>query len=422
MNKKFKIAIIAILVANMLYWAAATMLDAIDCTAREAGYCLSEFLINYQGGFVRRGLLGEFLYQVCAPLGMDPRYVVVPLCIATAALFCVLAIKHFRKACLCLWILPTNYMLFGASFIRKDYLMMLLVWGILYMIPKIIAGRRNTFVVILLSLVLLNLHEASFFIFYPILALYVLFSTPNKASVLSRTLIIAAPLVGMALVCVFKGGRECAEAICHSWTYAYPDTYATLIHENSIGALAWDTMSTIQTHLRRNFCSGPLFGCSGIILRSASIVLILFLMVQIAFIHRRERADYKSSTAKFIKLAIFQLLALSPMLVFLSCDYCRICFYWTTSCFISYFCLKDIELRVPCREACQQFSSMICRQLSRPVKAVFPFLLLACFSVPFMDNQYSDYISPVIRPVFVRVCWHLTHIPEDIESLSRLFS
>lgn len=414
MNKKVKIAITVVLVANLLILVVTTVQQAIKALVQTTCYRVSEFLINYQGGFVRRGLLGELLYQVCKPLGLDPRYIILPLCIVCAALFCFLAIKHFRKAHLCLWILPTHYMLFGADFIRKDFLMMLLVWGILHTVSKIIAGRGNALVVILLGLFLLNVHEASFFIFYPIMALYVLFASPNKTSALSKAAIIAAPLAGMAMTCVFKGNVECANAICHSWTFAYPDTYATITGENAIGALTWDTMSTLWMHVQYNFHSGPLFAYSGIILRVTSIALIFFLIVQIAFIHQRESADYKSNTAKFVKIALFQLLALSPLLVFLSCDYRRICFYWTASSFISYICMKDIELRVPYREVYQRFSGAFCRWLSRPVKAVIPFLLLACLSVPFVHNKYTDYMSPVL----VRVHWHLTHIPSDMEKLS----
>lgn len=413
MNRKFKIAIIAMLVANSLFLFGDTVRHAF-VTIDPTGYCVSEYLINYQGGFVRRGLLGELLYQACAPFDLDPRYIIVPLCIVSAALFCFLAIKYFRKAHLCLWILPTKYVLFGADFIRKDYLMMLMVWVILSMIPKIIEGRGNALVAVLLSMFLLNVHEASFFIFFPIMALYILFGSPNKSSVLSRAAIIALPLVGMAIICAFKGGRECAEAICHSWTYVYPETYATLTIGNAIGALVWGAMDTMRMHLQYNFHDGPLFAYSGIILRTASIALILFLMVQIAFIRQRERSEYMSNTAKFIKLAIFQLLALSPMFVLLSCDYKRICFYWTTSCFISYFCLKDIKLRIPCREAFQWFSNALCRWLAYPVKAVFPFLLLGVFSVPYVHNRYVDYLCPVL----MRAHWHLTHISTDIERLT----
>ena len=32
---------------------------------------ISEFLVNYQGGFVRRGLLGEILYRISLWLSLD---------------------------------------------------------------------------------------------------------------------------------------------------------------------------------------------------------------------------------------------------------------------------------------------------------------------------------------------------------------
>ena len=42
-------------------------------------WATSEWLINYQGGFVRRGLVGEFLFQISNLIAIPLRYLVFVL-------------------------------------------------------------------------------------------------------------------------------------------------------------------------------------------------------------------------------------------------------------------------------------------------------------------------------------------------------
>ena len=45
-------------------WTIIDFLGGKDLT----GYSLNEYLINYQGGFVRRGLIGELAYNTADPI------------------------------------------------------------------------------------------------------------------------------------------------------------------------------------------------------------------------------------------------------------------------------------------------------------------------------------------------------------------
>jgi hypothetical protein len=57
------------------------------------GWNITEWLINYQGGFVRRGLPGEMLYQISHHFGITPYYIIVFVClllyVSLTIFFCV---------------------------------------------------------------------------------------------------------------------------------------------------------------------------------------------------------------------------------------------------------------------------------------------------------------------------------------------
>lgn len=46
------------------------------------GYGYTEMLIDYGGGFVRRGMLGDLIHRLSAALGISPLHIIRPLCMA----------------------------------------------------------------------------------------------------------------------------------------------------------------------------------------------------------------------------------------------------------------------------------------------------------------------------------------------------
>ena len=403
MNKRSKSIVYCLLFINMVLLVVETAKEALKNLRNEELWNVSDFLINYQAGFVRRGFLGEILYQICEPLSLDPRYIIAPLCLITAGLLFFLIVRFFIKRHLCLWILPTLYVCGGADIIRKDCIMMLLVLCIFSSIPSLLRENKKGLAIICLSLILLNVHEASFFIFYPALALCVLFGSPNKVPPAVKVAVIALPLMMMATLCIFKGDLDYANTITRSWTFAYPETYAQLTKASSIAALSWKTLPTIGFHLHLNFSDWPAMPYAALFVRLLVIALILFLTVQISFVHWRNNPDFAAETRRFILLSLLQLLALSPLFTILSCDFRRICFYWTVSSFLAFFTLKDISPSLPVPERLRHALDPVCNCLSRPINALYPFTLLLCLGVPFWRNYPYDYMTPLLIRVYSRV-------------------
>lgn len=357
------------------------------------------------------------MFQICKPLGINPIYIIVPICVISILAFLYVLVRFFRKEHLCLWILPTYYVCGGADYIRKDFIIMLFVLWVFRQIPKILAGSRNTVPVILMIGLLLNIHEASFFIFYPALCVYILFAKCNNATLRTRCAIIVAPAAMMLLLCVFKGSRECCESIFNSWEYAYPNALESLGEgDNAITALTWETLPTVLWHLHLNFATGPLFKYSPLIIKPFVIVLILYIMVQVSFIYQRNSAEYWAKTRSFVYCALMQLIALLPMFTILSCDFRRICFYWTISSFLAYFCLRGIPLTFACIERINLPIRRLSEIVAKPVSPIYPFVFMLLLGVPYTGNNILNYTSPLVQKALPGAIWHPSHQESDISN------
>jgi hypothetical protein len=90
------------------------------------GWLVSEFLINYQAGFVRRGLLGEILLFFAKNFNINVEWTVKIFCALCFIICCIFFVKLFMKKKYSLYILPLCFFLGGVvlsdHWIRKDYM------------------------------------------------------------------------------------------------------------------------------------------------------------------------------------------------------------------------------------------------------------------------------------------------------------
>ncbi|MGN0864933.1 MAG: hypothetical protein ACI4P8_02150, partial [Akkermansia sp.] len=364
----------------------------------ETSYGNSEFLINYQGGFVRRGLVGEILYQLCSPLQLDPRYIILPICIISMLVFSAIMVAICRKHQLQLWILPTTYGLLGLDIIRKDFLVMCLLTFAFYSYTKLRNPHLKTTLTLLLLLITLNVHEAAFFIAVPLFCLLFLCDSELPYRRFSRFLICAIPISAFFLCCFFKGNAQIAEDICHSWTYIFPDSYNQVISRNSIGALAWGMSDTILMTLRANFSiylpsyspSSPIRIIPAVILRGIFIGTVFYLVLNLLFGHTKN----KNAMQRFCAVSGLLFLSLLPMFTFVSCDFRRVCSYWIMFSLIAFHFLQNINLSFPYQHQLAQWNQRLCRLFSARYLLI-PSLLYLALSVPYVGNQPNAYVQPV---------------------------
>lgn len=282
---------------------------------------ITEFLINYEGGFVRRGLIGQILFDLCRYTGWSPIYIVKIFCIVIFSIVLSFYFFHFRRHHLNWWILLCPLM-FGMCIdvIRKDFLTYLMTICMLYLIGRHkITSSRN--IVTLFIIVLgLFIHEAFIFYGIPLVVLFICRYNTNKTLTYISILVT---ILTFCLIVHYKGNNEIATQIIQSWNnLEAPNAPLITSRNNSVGFLGWDTLYAIKVHTHTNFyCNG--FGWYGLIWQPLIMIVTYYFIMNFTAVFSDIRYSDKRRTV-ISSLAAFNLICLLPMFLFLSCDYGRL--------------------------------------------------------------------------------------------------
>lgn len=133
----------------VIYWTIIVIL----CIFRSDVYGLlsyqsfeiSDWLINYEGGFVRRGLDGQLLYWLYQVWPFAPVYMVKCLVVTESVFFLVLLLHVFRKEGWSLAILPFGcclFFLFLRTGQRRDMFMLMGVYLIFLCYKRYLASAK----------------------------------------------------------------------------------------------------------------------------------------------------------------------------------------------------------------------------------------------------------------------------------------
>ncbi|MGN1263748.1 MAG: hypothetical protein ACI4TW_06895 [Prevotella sp.] len=366
---------------------------------------ISDWLINYEGGFVRRGLTGQILLELYRIHPYDVRMTIVLVTVVSSLWLLLIVCRMFHRKGWSYAILPLGccfYYGFMELWVRKDMLLLLLAYFIFSSYRKY-SSRHDTFhlsLFVVLSSVILLIHEAAFFFTVPILITYGIAAGRKERgsmgfSALARLLLPFLPAVlTMAAVCLFKGNSTMPDVIWRSWHEvfrAYPDGTSSLPDlYNNVGqgvvSLSWTTLDTMRLHLNVNFFG--YFPGNRYIILSASILLWVWMFLGYYFIVSRlnTMSFRKGATALHTEQEIgntllIQFLFMLPMFTFLSCDFGRTIPYWVLSSLMAVGCLGKLDIPVPdnLTERMQKpFGSL-------PIGSKFTYCLMV-ISVPMVDN------------------------------------
>jgi len=194
------------------------------------GWIMGDWLINYSGGFVRRGVLGEIALWLGSYLKASPQTLILYLKYFLYALFCcaflLLAIKkRFGLVEIILFLSPWS-IIFGlndpSGSGRKEILLIsaftVFVYLKLLIEDKNIFFKRWDFWYLLITLPFLALsHEGLFFFFQYFFLLPLLSEKKDKHAFYAVAIpyLISAAMV-IALGTLFKGNQAVAHEICSS--------------------------------------------------------------------------------------------------------------------------------------------------------------------------------------------------------------
>lgn len=191
---------------------------------------ISDWLINYQGGFVRRGLAGELLWRLYQLHPYPVATIIMVVYFISVVLIASLLLWFFRRNGWSLYLLPFPLFLYvslerGFMFGKRDYIQLLLAfvvfWEFKNYLIEYVLKKRIIHVVVLwcLTVLMLLLHEGIFFAVFPFLVLYTFVRYRDSWKTFLRKLVLLWCPAGMILcmIVVFHGNEQTAQTIWHSW-------------------------------------------------------------------------------------------------------------------------------------------------------------------------------------------------------------
>jgi len=330
------------------------LLDLFSPQYGYQGWEISEWLINYEGGFVRRGLLGQALLAL-EQAGMYDVRVAIQLIYTLSSVVILFIIGHVFKAegwspLLLLTGLCLGYTLFN-PWGRKDFLMLALTFMIFHCYRTAVTrhqrGIAAWILLYVLSALQLLAHEGSFFFTFPILMLHSycesrshnLSSSRSAASSLLRFLPVLAV---MAAVIIFRGNNHVADAIWASWDKVFATYPADGGSQIGLGvqALTWDPVTTFNKHLYSAYVGSDSPSYWGIPLALSVIVSAYYLLTRIDSATMGKSRPKQPDRTLLSNVSLVQFISLIPMFTILSCDWGRTLPYWMLSTLFFYHIFK----------------------------------------------------------------------------------
>jgi hypothetical protein len=212
-------------------------------------WTIGEWLINYQGGFVRRGFLGEGIYFLCNVIKVSPIFVIWFISITSYFLLVKYTIIEAKDKVSVVFLLSPCVFLapvIGDFLIRKDILLLLIF---LFNLKILKSHNPNTFFLNILNIVGILIHES-----FAIYALPIqLFVFSNKLNIVKTKIIFFKfiPSILFFISCfIFKGNQSQAMLIHQSWinkSLLFP--FENLNYELPLGAIdaiGWDFKDVLK--------------------------------------------------------------------------------------------------------------------------------------------------------------------------------
>lgn len=323
---KWPVICSGLFVLLMLALAAKRVWTGLAFLPDYRGYSVSDWLINYEGGFVRRGFMGQLLLELYNVWPYDVRKLILILPCIFSPILLFLLLKVFRRQGWSPVVLFDTCCLGNTLFmpdIRRDYVVLILCYLLFSQVSQWLATarRHNLLLALVLCMVLVLSYEPSAFIAFPLM-----FVSIWREKGWRKLLLMLVPVTTAFLaVIIAKGNLNIGQTIWDSWAdcmRTYPD--GTGSSEMGYGqlALGWTMPSAFMYHLRVGYM-GYYFSWQTI----PSIVFILVATYYLVVCMNVVRMPFfplgKIDSKALSNVLLFQFLVMLPMFTVLSCDWGR---------------------------------------------------------------------------------------------------
>lgn len=299
---------------------------------------ITEWLISYDGGFVRRGIGGEIIKILSSTFELAPSLIIIILSVASWLLLVTLVLKVSKGVFPSYIVLSPVFLgmpVYSDFLVRKDVLG-LLILAVSLLVIKFWSGlRKYATVNILFTFGVLN-HES--IIFYGIPLVILAEFVTNRNIEWKRRLYPYLPLIFSVLVVLAnKGTEDTALQISNYWNSFLRDNYTEFCclakNPAAIDAIGWTTQRglSLSIGLLNDFSNGFIYV-------PIAWVLTIFLCLQFG-----SWSLNKPIQKHFVNIFVIQLFLVSPLFL-LGWDLGRWIFFITVSSMLWVSIFREVEI------------------------------------------------------------------------------
>lgn len=362
-------------------------------------HCFADLFINYEGGFVKRGLLGELLlygYQ----FGINPFSIAICLCLISYITISIYMVRNFSERKYDLCILTITPLLGGLcqysiDTYRRDFMMLTLFLLMVQLWKKMHLGNWLLIGNIIFSLSLLCYEPFIFFALPFIITL-----THIKIGKWTKSIFYWLPsILVFVLTCIYSGGKHIYEAIAAS-------TSQFLENPGIMNFLLDNSKDVMLFHLNIN-CLYGVSKTPSLLVSTWIIGCMIYLTTNIVAVYSNNKNMWQQRRY-ILALLLFALLFLLPMFTVLSIDYARIFTSALLSIYIIYFSLTEHELQMILPQKLYKLCDTILSRQDRYLKPtgfkmIFIILfvgLAQCSGMGIIESIKSAQLGTIIRIIY----------------------
>ena len=323
------------------------------CGGTVSADVITEWLINYQGGFVRRGLTGELLFQICSLWNIPIVWLVVGVYFLGVLILTGILIKVSRKIPGLLYLLPFPIFLyvfagFRLLIARRDAWLLILAFFVFGLLQKYLKEYKSTQLIgvnVLLCVGLL-IHEASVFYIFSLVFItsFVRSYKTNNDFIQSATkmFILWCPVfVVLLLVSVFHGDVYSAKLMAASWK---PFLEGMVL--NGISAFDFMEMKFADGIRETSYSWSSVYRGVPVALLNLYVIVGTYYLVTRAYVFYSDIKGEKveedmCAPVRIGAIMIVQGICLLPSALLFMSDLSRVLAYWTISSVMAAYWLKD---------------------------------------------------------------------------------
>lgn len=326
---------------------------------------ISDWMINYEGGFVRRGLIGQLLLWANHIHSFNIRYAILIIEAIFYILFFYLLFNIFKKY---------RWSLLGAMFpiacsttsmavYRRDFMMLCLCYFSYKFFFKYL--KENKKITLIISLMIMSIsiiiYEPIFFVLVPILILQY---WNKKKNLVKLFIVFFIPVLCMVLSCIFSGTKDQVNIIWQSWL-PYIAQYVDIQKENiglAIKFLGLQNTDVFEMHFKSNLSDNPIMAITTLII---VISLVFYLCTHIPTVNTYNKTIQENiNKYELGRILLFQLFIQLPMFTILSCDYGRTIPYSLYTTFFTFHLKKEYYLDLNVTRIISNISNKIINSLN----------------------------------------------------------